>query len=249
MVPAQPEPASDAPPASAPPVEAPPGRGAPSHPDLAERLRGLNLYLVGMMGAGKSSVGRPLATALGYRFLDADTALEQAATRSIPEIFASEGEEAFRALETAVLDGIAAWHSLVVATGGGVVTRPVNWGHLRQGVVIWLDAPEELLLRRLRADSTTRPLLVAADPAARLRALLAERRPLYAQADLTVTQGEEAPARIAERVLEALPSILREPGSAPEQPVRLVDAEGRRLRGLNESCPTGARSAPHTTES
>lgn len=249
MVPAQSAPASGARPDSAPPADAPPARGAPSHPDLAERLRGLNLYLVGMMGAGKSSVGRPLAAALGYRFLDADTALEQAATRSIPEIFASEGEEGFRTLETAVLDGIAAWHSLVVATGGGVVTRPVNWGHLRQGVVIWLDAPEEMLLRRLRADSNARPLLAAADPAARLRALLAERRPLYAQADLTVTQGEETPARVAERVLEALPSILRDAGSAPEQPVRLVDAEGRRLRSLNESCPTGARSAPRTTGS
>lgn len=102
---------------------------AARHRPLARRLQGLNVYLVGMMGAGKSAVGRPLAEALGYRFLDADTALEQAAGRPIAEIFAAEGEEGFRALETAVLDRIAGFHSLVVATGGGVVTRPVNWGH------------------------------------------------------------------------------------------------------------------------
>ncbi len=87
--------------------------------DLALRLKGLNLYLVGRMGAGKSAVGKPLARALGYRFLDADATLEQTTGRSIPAIFAEAGEEEFRAMETAVLDQLAAWHSLVVATGGG----------------------------------------------------------------------------------------------------------------------------------
>ncbi|MFM8605518.1 MAG: shikimate kinase [Cyanobium sp.] len=221
------------PPGGAPPTGEPVAGSGPSHAELAGRLRGLNLYLVGMMGAGKSSVGRPLADALGYRFLDADAALEQAAGRRIPEIFASDGEEGFRQLETALLDGIAAWHSLVVATGGGVVTRPVNWGHLRQGVVIWLDAPEALLLQRLRADPTARPLLAEVDPAARLAALLEARRPLYAQADLTVTQGTEPPALVAARVLEALPSILRDPDQAPGQPASLVDGEGRLPRSLN----------------
>jgi shikimate kinase len=221
------------PPGGAPPTGEPVTGSGPSHAELAGRLCGLNLYLVGMMGAGKSSVGRPLADALGYRFLDADAALEQAAARRIPEIFARDGEEGFRQLETAVLDGIAAWHSLVVATGGGVVTRPVNWGHLRQGVVIWLDAPEELLLQRLRADPSARPLLAEADPAARLAALLAARRPLYAQADLTVMQGAEPPAQVAARVLEALPSILREPGTTPQEAVSLVDGEGRLRRSLN----------------
>jgi len=191
-----------------------PSRPRDLHP-LAARLGGVNLYLVGMMGAGKSSVGRPLAQALGYRFVDSDTVIEQAAGRSIDEIFAREGEAGFRELETAVLQRIAGWHSLVVATGGGVVTRPVNWGHMHQGVVVWLDAPESLLLRRLKADPTPRPLLAGADGAARLRALLAERRPLYGQADLTVVQGEEPPQRVAEKVLEDLPAILREPGGTP----------------------------------
>ena len=169
---------------------------------LAARLEGLNLYLVGMMGTGKSAAGRPLAEALGYRFIDADQVVEQAAGRPIPEIFEHEGEEGFRDLETAVLDRIAGWHSLVVATGGGVVTRPVNWGHLHQGVVIWLDAPAELLLQRLRNDPTARPLLQTEDPAGRLEQLLEQRRPLYAQADLTVLQGPgESPAAVAGRVL------------------------------------------------
>jgi shikimate kinase len=175
----------------------------------------VNLYLVGMMGAGKSSVGRPLAEALGYRFVDADSVIEQAAGCSIPQIFEREGESGFRDLETAVLQRIAGWHSLVVATGGGAVTRPVNWGHMHQGVVVWLDAPESVLLARLRADPTPRPLLAGADGAARLRHLLAERRPLYGQADLTVLQSGEPPQQVAEKVLRDLPARLREPGGPP----------------------------------
>jgi len=209
------------------------GADAPSHADLARRLAGINVYLVGMMGTGKSAVGGPLASALGYRFLDADTALEQAAGRSIAEVFAEEGEEGFRQLETAVLDRIAGFHSLVVATGGGVVTRPVNWGHLQQGVVVWLDAPETLLLDRLRADPTPRPLLDDPDPAARLAALLEARRPLYAQADLHVLQADAPPETVALQVLEALPTILRERSSPPESPAVLLGGDGQITPSLN----------------
>jgi shikimate kinase len=171
----------------------------------------MNLFLVGMMGAGKSTVGRHLARALGYRFLDADTAIEAVAGRSIPELFHSEGENGFRELESEVLGRIASFHSLVVATGGGVVTRPVNWGHLRQGVVVWLDAPLELLLQRLAADPTPRPLMRGPDPSERLRSLLQERTPLYAQADLSVRQDGRAPEAVAAQILEALPGVLRQP--------------------------------------
>jgi shikimate kinase len=196
-------------------------------------LQGLNVYLIGMMGAGKSAVGRPLAEALGYRFLDADDALEQVAGRTIPEIFATDGEAGFRELETAVLGQIAGWHSLVVATGGGVVTKPENWGHMRQGVVVWLDAPAPLLLQRLRTDSTPRPLLQAGDPGARLGELLAQRQPLYAQADLRVQQSGDSPAQVAQQVLADLPAILKDPAAVPEAPVELLQADGQITPSLN----------------
>jgi shikimate kinase len=206
----------------------------PTHLELAQRLQGLNLYLVGMMGAGKSAVGRPLADALGYRFVDADAVLEGAAGRTIAEIFASDGEAGFRQLETAVLGQISGWHSLVVATGGGVVTQPENWGHLRQGVVVWLDAPAHQLLTRLRSDPTPRPLMQAADPSARLQQLLSERQPLYAQADLHIQQQQqEQPPQVAQLVLEGLPGILRERPAPPPHPVLLQNQEGGITTNLN----------------
>lgn len=200
---------------------------------LRQRLEGLNLYLVGMMGSGKSTAGRHLAEALGYRFIDADSTLEQAAGRSIAEIFASDGEPGFRDLEAAVLNQIASWHSLVVATGGGVVTRPQNWGQLRQGVVIWLDAPNELLLQRLAADPTSRPLMASPKPAERLEALLAERRPLYAQADLHLQQDGRAPELVAQQLLEALPSILKERTQPPKGPFHVCDEAGEIGSSIN----------------
>ena len=202
-------------------------------PTLRRRLEGLNLYLFGMMGAGKSAIGRPLADALGYRFIDADSAIEQVAGKGIPEIFASEGETGFRALETAVLGQIAGWHSLVVATGGGVVTRPENWGHMQQGVVIWLDAGPELLLARLQGDPTPRPLLAGDDPAARLSELLAQRLPLYGQADLRIAQGGESPDQVAQLVLEALPGILKSRETAPASAIRLQNADGQTVQSFN----------------
>ena len=203
------------------------------HAELRQRLEGLNLYLVGMMGSGKSTAGRHLAELLGYRFLDADSSIEQVAGRSIPEVFASEGEAGFRQLEAAVLNQIASWHSLVVATGGGVVTRPDNWGQLHQGVVIWLDAPEELLLERLSSDPTPRPLLQADDPAARLAALLAERRPLYAQADLHIVQDGRAADQVAVQILEALPSVLKERTAAPQHRLQVINESGEVGSSIN----------------
>ena len=203
------------------------------HAPLRQRLEGLNLYLVGMMGSGKSTAGRHLAELLGYRFLDADQSIEQVAGRTIPAIFASDGEAGFRDLEAAVLNQIASWHSLVVATGGGVVTRPENWGQMRQGVVIWLDAPDALLLERLSADPTPRPLLQADDPAERLATLMAERRPLYAQADLHIVQDGRSPEQVAAQILESLPGILKERSSAPEHTLQVVDEAGELRSSIN----------------
>ena len=186
----------------------------PSQP-LGERLQGTNLYLVGMMGSGKSTVGPLLAEALGYRFLDADAVISQAAGCSIPEIFERDGEEGFRQLERQVLQQLSQWHSLVVATGGGIVTVPANWGELRQGVVIWLDVAENELMRRLQADPGGRPLLAGDDPAGTLGKLLEQRQPLYGQADLCVSAQGDGAGGISERILRELPGLLKAP-DAPQ---------------------------------
>ena len=178
---------------------------------LKQRLAGRSLYLVGMMGSGKTSTGRPLAERLGYGFVDADAVIEQAAGCGIQEIFDRDGEAGFRSLESQVLSAISQRHSLVVATGGGVVTQPENWGLLHSGIVIWLDVVPDQLLQRLNADSTERPLLQTADPEAALNALLNERRPLYAEADLTVVINEETPETVADGILQLLPSLLKDP--------------------------------------
>ena len=184
---------------------------ADSTPTLKQRLAGRSLYLVGMMGSGKTSTGRPLAERLGYGFVDADAVIEQAAGCSIPDIFSRDGEAGFRSLESQVLSAISQRHSLVVATGGGVVTQPENWGLLHSGIVIWLDVVPDQLLQRLNADSTVRPLLQTADPEAALNALLNERRPLYAEADLTVVINDETPEAVADGILQLVPSLLKDP--------------------------------------
>ena len=184
---------------------------ADSTPTLKQRLAGRSLYLVGMMGSGKTSTGRPLAERLGYGFVDADAVIEQAAGCSIPDIFDRDGEAGFRSLESQVLSAISQRHSLVVATGGGVVTQPENWGMLHSGIVIWLDVVPDQLLQRLNADSTVRPLLQTTDPEASLNTLLNERRPLYGEADLTVVINDETPEAVADGILQLLPSLLKDP--------------------------------------
>ncbi len=182
-----------------------------SPPSLKQRLSGRSVYLVGMMGSGKTSTGRPLAERLGYGFVDADAVVEQAAGCTIPEIFEKDGEPGFRALESQVLNAISQRHSLVVATGGGVVTQAENWGLLHSGIVVWLDVMQDALLNRLKADGTVRPLLMAPDPEAELETLLNQRRPLYAEADLTVVINDETPDAVADGILQLLPQLLQDP--------------------------------------
>jgi shikimate kinase len=175
-------------------------------------LKGLNIYLIGMMGAGKTTVGRELATQLGYRFFDTDTLIEQAARQTINDIFVNAGEDAFRQIETQVLAEISAYTRLAIATGGGIVLRRENWSYLHHGLIVWLDAPVELLIARL-ADDTSRPLLQAPDPATRLQTLLDQRQRLYAQADIQITlNAGETPAQVATRVIESIPQVLKPVG-------------------------------------
>jgi shikimate kinase len=140
------------------------------------------LSLVGMPGSGKSTVGRQLARRLALPFFDSDPLIEQRLGCSIREYFAREGESAFRDVEEQVLRELAQGPSAVVATGGGAVLRQATREALRaSGRVIYLRSSPEELYRRVRHD-TARPLLQVADPLARLRALHAERDPLYREA-------------------------------------------------------------------
>ncbi len=180
---------------------------------LKQQLQGINIYLIGMMGCGKSSVGPELAKLLGYRFIDADSVIAAAAGCSISEIFDSQGEAGFRLLETQVLHQISQWHSLVVATGGGVVTTSANWGALRQGLVVWLQVDAAQLLERLEAHPGDRPLLQQPNPETELLKLLQARAEKYSQADLSIAAGCATPAEVANKILAAFPAVLKIPGA------------------------------------
>lgn len=184
-------------------------------------LQGLNIYLVGMMGAGKTTVGELLAKQLGYKFFDTDTLITQVAGKSIQDIFAEDGEPEFRVLESRVLGEISSYTRLVVATGGGIVINPQNWSYLHQGLVIWLDVPIPVLITRLQSDMATppqaehptayqRPLLQTPNLEQRLREILAQRQEMYAEADLKISISSlHTPPMVKEQIWELIPSILR----------------------------------------
>ena len=172
-------------------------------------LKGLNLYLVGMMGVGKSTTGRLLAEQLGYQFFDTDTLISQLTGRSINQIFAESGEAVFRQLETQVLSELAAYKNLAVATGGGIVLKRVNWSHLQQGLVVWLDVPVDQLWERLKADAT-RPLLRDHNPYETLKMLSQQRQPLYRQADIHIAiRSNDTPEQVVNQVVAEVPKVLK----------------------------------------
>ncbi len=165
-------------------------------------LNGTNIFLIGMMGAGKSTIGKLLAQKLGYNFIDTDTLIETCAGKSIPEIFANDGEETFRDLEQQVLSQVSAYTRLVVATGGGIVMRSLNWSHLHDGIVVWIDVPVEVLHDRLKTASEQRPLLETADPLQTLNDIYTKRRDRYAQADISImVSADEASQEVCDRLL------------------------------------------------
>jgi shikimate kinase len=144
------------------------------------------IVMVGMMGAGKTAVGRALATRLGVPFIDSDAEIELAANASIAEIFQRDGEAFFRAKETQVIERLLGGESGILYTGGGAFMQPANRQMISaQGVSVWLDAPLPLLWQRVR-HKDTRPLLRTPDPHATLAAMFEERVPVYALADLRV---------------------------------------------------------------
>jgi shikimate kinase len=165
-------------------------------------LQGVDVYLIGMMGSGKSTIGKILAQKLNYRFFDTDVLIEKVAGKPIPEIFATEGEEYFRDLETQVLKEVSSCRSSAIATGGGIIQKQINWSYLRQGLIVWLDVDLEILKKRLSEDDN-RPL------AGKLESLLEKRRSLYSQADLRIQCLEpQTPEQIADYILEKIPGMI-----------------------------------------
>jgi shikimate kinase len=163
-----------------------------------------SVVLVGMMGAGKSSVGRRMALRLGIPFVDADTEIEKAAGMTISDIFAVRGEAEFRAGEARVILRLLDGGPQVVATGGGAFLNPDTRAAISaKGVSVWLRAEFDVLMKRIRRRHD-RPLLKTADPAATLRKLIEEREPVYALADLTVQSREVTHDRIVDEIVSAL---------------------------------------------
>jgi shikimate kinase len=175
-------------------------------------LQGLNIYLIGMMGSGKSTIGKLLAECLeGYRFIDTDTSIEQLIQpQSIAEFFKANGEQEFRQIETQVLAEVSAYTRLIVATGGGIAIKLENWNHLQQGLVVWLDASVDTLAARLNED-TSRPILnTPGDLQTKLEQITIDRRNRYTAADLHISiTSTQTPIEIVDRILLAIPTVLK----------------------------------------
>ena len=160
--------------------------------------------LVGLMGAGKSAIGRRVATRIGARFLDADTEIEKAAGMSIPDIFAVHGEEEFRQGERRVIARLLGEQPFVLATGGGAYMDAGTRALLKEGATtVWMRADLDVLVRRC-AKRSNRPLLRGGDPRAILDALMRERYPVYAEADVIVDSRDEPHEIAVGAVIDAL---------------------------------------------
>ena len=175
---------------------------------LKEKLGGRNIFLIGMMGSGKSQTGPVLAKMINYAFVDTDDVIEKASKQSISSIFEKDGEKVFRDVEKKVLKEISQHHSLVIATGGGLVTLPENWGILHQGIVIWLDLDLKRSIKRLESDKKKRPLLIGDDLAENFSQIYESRKPIYLESDLRIEVEDQSPYEVATMIAEGLPSIL-----------------------------------------
>lgn len=169
-----------------------------------ERKKFKNIFLVGFMGAGKTTVGRILARKLGWRYCDADKVIETVAGKTVSEIFSSHGELHFRDLESETLYSLAGKTKQVIATGGGAVMREENMQAMKRGgVVIYLKAPMSVIWERVR-HSKTRPLLNVDNPLEAANELLRERAPSYETADITIDTGNLTPEEAASEIMKRL---------------------------------------------
>lgn len=179
-------------------------------------LGGRTVVMVGMMGAGKSSIGRRLASRLGMAFADADTEIEQAANASIPEIFETHGEAYFRDGERRVIQRLLDGPQKVLATGGGAFIQPETRTAIQEkGVSVWLKADRDLLLQRVKRRSN-RPLLNRGDPAEIIEKLIEERYPVYAEANIHIQSRDVAHDVVISDILTALAGYLEDREPAEE---------------------------------
>lgn len=168
-----------------------------------------SVVLIGMMGVGKSSIGRRLAAWLAIPFVDADAEIEQAAGMSISDIFARHGEADFRSGEARVIARLLDSGPQVLATGGGAFMNEATRAAIKsKGISIWLRAEFDVLMRRIAKRKNERPMLQTADPAETLRQLIALREPTYALADLTVQSREVPHDAIVAEIVAALAAFL-----------------------------------------
>jgi shikimate kinase len=189
----------------------------PQEAEIAAALGRRSIVLVGMMGAGKSTIGRRLATRLRLPFLDADIEIEAAASMTIPEIFAAHGEPYFRDGEARVIARLLDNGPAVIATGGGAFMREETRNRIAEKAVsIWLKADADVIMKRIkrRAD---RPLLQTADPAATVSRLLEAREPVYQTADLTIWSRDVPHDRIVDECIDALRARLGGGAAAVQQ--------------------------------
>jgi shikimate kinase len=182
---------------------------------LLDALGDRHIVLVGLMGAGKSSVGRRLATRIGLNFIDSDNAIEDAAGMSIPEIFQIRGETEFRAGERRVIMRLLNEPRQVIATGGGAYMDDQTRTSIKaQGISLWLKAELPVLMKRVQRRHD-RPMLKGDNPGQIMRDLMEKRYPVYAEADVTVLSQDQSHDVMVETVISALRTHLAPPLLAP----------------------------------
>ena len=171
-----------------------------------------NIALIGFMATGKSTIGRIIADSLGREFVELDVLIEKYASKTIPEIFASDGEESFRSLETSALKEALKGDNLVISCGGGVVLREMNTSLLKQrAVVVLLTTSPDILLKRALVSNTNRPLLNVKDKLEKMRKLLDFRRPLYNKAaNITLDNTSLDVLDTADAILDLLKQYERD---------------------------------------
>ena len=211
------------------PETASPASASASHDaEITAALGTRSVVLIGMMGAGKSTIGRRLSARLRLPFLDADIEIEAAAGMSIADIFETQGESYFRDGEARVIARLLEGGPAVIATGGGAFMREETRHRIRgKAISIWLKADADIIMRRVRRRAD-RPLLQTADPAATVGRLIAEREPVYQHADITIWSRDVPHEKIVDECVEALRARLRGDGAAlpPKDSTDRMDATG-----------------------